>query len=202
MIQRPIFAFCFGLFFLLSGCSGFGGAKKSVSVSFSPEKYNTLAVLVEQSDFGRIIEDAFVMGLMNKGYSVVSRNDVQQLIGEIQFQGSGLTQSDRVKLGQMLNVRGILMVHLTKAYSETHDSSYTDRKGQYHSGSYTVHNAGIDARLIDVENGSIQWVSSYASGGLADLDLFGAGDLHGTVQGVAERVIESLPDRFKKPSQS
>lgn len=200
MFQRSKLFIVFVLLSLLSGCSGFGSPKKSISASFSPEKYNTLAVLVEQSDFGRTIEDAFVMGLMNKGYSVVSRNDVQQLVGEIQFQGSGLTQTDRVKLGQMLNVRGILMVHLTKAYSETRDSSYTDRKGQYHSGSYTVHNAGIDARLIDVENGSIQWVSSYASGGLGDLDLFGSGDLHGTVQGVAEKVIESLPDRFKKPS--
>lgn len=200
MFQRSKLFIVFILLSLLTGCSGFGNPKKSISASFSPEKYNTLAVLVEQSDFGRTIEDAFVMGLMNKGYSVVSRNDVQQLVGEIQFQGSGLTQTDRVKLGQMLNVRGILMVHLTKAYSETRDSSYTDRKGQYHSGSYTVHNAGIDARLIDVENGSIQWVSSYASGGLGDLDLFGSGDLHGTVQGVAEKVIESLPDRFKKPS--
>lgn len=162
MIKRTLFSIFLLLLLFLCGCSGFGGPKKSVSASFSPERYNTLAVLVEQTDFGRTIEDAFVMGLMNKGYSVVSRNDVQQLVGEIQFQGSGLTQSDRVKLGQMLNVRGILMVHLTKAYSETRDSSYTDRKGQYHSGSYTVHNAGIDARLIDVENGSIQWVSSYA----------------------------------------
>lgn len=202
IIKRPaILAIMVSFCVLLTGCTGYGGPKKSISASFSPEKYSTLAVLVEQTDFGRTIEDAFVMGLINKGYSVVSRNDVQQLIGEIQFQGSGLTQSDRAKLGQMLNVRGILMVHLTKAYSERRDSSYTDRKGQYHSGSYTVHNAGIDARLIDVENGSIQWVSSYSSGGLLDLDLFGAGDLHETVQGVAERVIESLPDRFKKPTQ-
>lgn len=200
MVQRAVSCFFIISLIICSGCSGFGGPKRSVSATFSPEKYSTLAVLVEQTDFGRTIEDAFVMGLMNKGYSVVSRNDVQQLVGEIQFQGSGLTQSDRVKLGQMLNVRGIVMVHLTKAYSETRDSSYTDRKGQYHSGSYTVHNAGIDARLIDVENGSIQWVSSYASGGLSDLDFFGSGDLHGTVQGVAERVIESLPDRFKKSS--
>ena len=200
VFRRYFFTFFLLLFPLLVACSGLGGPKKSISASFSPEKYSTLAVLVEQNDFGRTIEDAFVMGLMNKGYSVVSRNDVQQLVGEIQFQGSGLTQSDRVKLGQMLNVRGILIVHLTKAYSETRDSSYTDRKGQYHSGSYTVHNAGVDARLIDVENGSIQWVSSYASGGLGDLDLFGAGDLLGTVQGVAEKVIESLPDRFKKTS--
>mgnify|MGYP006268256947 FL=1 len=186
---------------MLVGCSSLGSAKRSVATTFSPEKYSTLAVLVDHENFGRTIEDAFVMGLMAKGYSVVSRNDVQQLIGEIQFQGSGLTQSDRVKLGQMLNVRGILIVTLTKAYSETRDSSFTDRNGHYHSGSYTVHNAAIDARLIDVENGSIQWVSSYSTGGLGDLsDLFSGGDLHGTVQSVSEKVIESLPDRFKKPS--
>lgn len=186
----------------LEGCSGMGGPKKSISPSFSPDRYSTLAVLVDHNAFDRTIEDAFIMGLINKGYAVVSRNDVQQIVGEIQFQGSGLTQGDRVKLGQILNVRGILLVSLTEAYSERRDSSFTDSRGQHHPGSYVVHTAGINARLIDVENGSIQWVSSYSSGGFDDLSgILGASNLTGTVEEVAETVIASLPDRFKKPAE-
>ena len=183
MIKRGSLYFVLIMFSFLSGCSG---PKKSISATFSPEKYSTLAVLVERTDYARTVDDAFVMGLMNKGYSVVSRNDVQQLVGEIQFQGSGLTQSDRVKLGKMLNVRGIVIAHLTES--------------QNYSGSYTINNAAIDARLIDVENGSIQWVSTYSSGQLGDPNYLNGGAIHGTVQGVSERVIESFPDRFPKAS--
>ena len=187
----------------LAGCSNLGSPKKSISPTFSPERYSTLAVLVDQNAFNRTIEDAFTMGLINKGYAVVSRNDVQQIVGEIQFQGSGLTQGDRAKLGQILNVRGILLVSLTEAYSERHDSSFTDTKGNYHPGSYVVHTAGINARLIDVENGSVQWISSYSSGGFDDLGgILGSSNLSGTVEEVAEKVIASLPDRFKKASQN
>lgn len=183
MFHRGSLYLLLSVFLFLAGCSG---PKKSISATFSPEKYSTLAILVEKTDYARTVEDAFVIGLMNKGYAVVSRNDVQQILGEIQFQGSGLTQSDRVRLGNMLNVRGIVMAHLTESQS--------------YSGSYTVNNAAIDARLIDVETGSIQWVSTHSSGQLGDPNLLGGGDIHGTVQGVAERVIESFPDRFVKAS--
>ena len=186
---------------ILLGCAG---AKKSTSPSFSPEKYNTVAVLVDQGSYSRVIEDAFVIGLINKGYSVVSRRDVDHIVGEIQFQGSGLTQEDRVKLGKMLNVRCILIANLTNAYSETRDGSYTDGRGTYHASTYTVQHAGINARLLDVENGAVRWVSSHDSGGgLGDVIGFvSTSDLLSTVQGVATTVAESFPDRAQNGSRN
>lgn len=84
-----------------------GGSRKpqtSADNSFDPAKATKLAVIVEgnsrprmtqtQTDQQRLVEDQFIEILIQKGYSLVSRSDIQSVMKEQQFQRSGLTEDN------------------------------------------------------------------------------------------------------------
>lgn len=97
----------------------------------------------------RFIEDELIMQLMQKGYTLASRHDMEALTREMQFQNSGLTQADAARLGRLLNVPAILLVEVT----------YLSNNGNAFSG-YQPPAASLSARLIQVESGEILWASS------------------------------------------
>lgn len=136
----------------------------------STSRFPKVAVYVENlsatdknkpaANFVRAVEDEFIGGLLQKGYKVASRSDVEKLKVEIEFQESGKTKqaglSDNqvAHLGKMLNVPAVLIVSIQEASTRNQN----DGSNVYFTASGTV-----SARLISVEEGEQIGVSSYSS---------------------------------------
>jgi hypothetical protein len=137
----------------------------------------------QQSDQQRLVEDEFVQALMQKGYRLVSRSDIQALAQEQQFQRSGLTESNAVAVGKLLNIPAVLVVRITDFGT---DSQRDPRNG---GRPVTVARATIGARLVNVETGLIWWTRSHtASDAVADRG--GSGEV---LAAAAKNVAESFP---------
>jgi hypothetical protein len=103
-----------------------------------------------QTDHQRLVEDAFVNVLMQKGYGLVSRSDLQTVAKEQRFQQSGVTEDNAVALGKMLKVPAVLVVMIT-------DSTYETRTDPASRRSVNLAHASVGARLVDVASGEIWW---------------------------------------------
>ena len=82
---------------------------------FDPQRLDKIAILVEKGREipDRMIEDEFISALLRKNYTVAARSDTQAILKEMQFQKSGVTDDDAVKLGKVLNVQAVLIVSVT-----------------------------------------------------------------------------------------
>ena len=98
-----------------------GMASSSVDVAkspnFQPQSIKKLAVIMrldKRYKYSEVpyrrVEDIFMFDLLNKGYQVASRSDVQQVMEELHFQDSSLTEKSIAKIGKMLNVSAMLIV--------------------------------------------------------------------------------------------
>ncbi len=215
----------FAVALLLSGCAT---PRSVTSANFSPEKFRRVAVMAvaEQPNINpgllRRMEDEFTMEIINKGYSVVSRSDVQRVVQELNFQqNSGLTNGGEraaARIGKILNVPGIVLVGVNNVGEREHytpgSSSYTrNKKGEvssYSTGpsSMVISSAAVSARLVDVETTDVLWVGQASSGG-GDSPLSilqsGFGDGMGGAENMAHilavRVAKTYPPRFPKPAK-
>lgn len=147
----------------LLGCAGTSIKSSDAdakSASLDLAKYKKLAVIVHidnrwyRADRSRqrIIESNVIGTLIRKGYTIPSRSqDLTRVRKELGLQHSTVTDIDAARLGKVLNVSAILVVHLSEL-------------GQRHTGSgryRTKHiNATVGGRLLDVETGQILWVGS------------------------------------------
>jgi hypothetical protein len=204
---------------MLVGCAT---PRSVTSANFSPEKYGRVAVIAiaEQPNVNpgllRRMEDEFTMEIINKGYSVVSRSDVQRVVQEMKFQNdSGLTDGRAAKLGKILNVPGIVLVGVNNVGERekiipASSGYYRDKKGRvsaYSSDadSMIISSAAVSARLIDVQTTDVLWVGQ-ASGGGGDSPLSilqsGFGDGMGGAENMAHtyavRIAKTYPPRFPK----
>jgi hypothetical protein len=209
---------------ILSSCA----VPRSVTSSnFKAENYGRVAVIAvaEQPNINpgllRRMEDEFTMEIIGKGYSVVSRSDVQRVVTEMNFQASGLTDSGEkgaAKIGKILNVPGIVLVGVNNVAEQNHftpgSSGYTrNKKGEVSSYStgpsnMVISSAAISARLIDVQTTDVLWVGQASSGG-GDSPLSilqsGFGDGMGGAENMAhvlaKRVAKTYPSRFPNPTK-
>jgi hypothetical protein len=110
----------------------------------------------QQSDHDRQVEDVFVQVLIQKGYQLVSRSDLQDVMKEQAFQKSGLTDDNAVAVGKLLKVPAVLLLGITEA---PNDSSSGGLGGGFGSSKPAGSNtrASIGARLIDVGSGEVRW---------------------------------------------
>lgn len=139
---------------LYMACSS-PGAPRSVAAqppqtAFVSEDVTKVAVLVrdDRRTPTRPIEDAFVIELLRKGYQVASRSDLKSVIQEMQFQRSGLTESDAARIGRILNVPAVLIVAVSGV---EYGSS---RGGRF------VRRASMGARLVRVDSAEVLWIDS------------------------------------------
>ncbi|MGH8546486.1 MAG: hypothetical protein ACREX3_23295, partial [Gammaproteobacteria bacterium] len=119
------------LTFTALGCSEFSAyqshlvpqARSTTARSFNANEISKVAMIVqsvnqqrpallqfsatEQLPAEQIVEQEFTLALIDKGYTVVTRRDVQQLLKEIHFQHSGLTDVDASELAKMQNVPAV-----------------------------------------------------------------------------------------------
>lgn len=208
------------------GLSSCATPRSAVSPNFSPEKYSRVAVMANAEQDGvnpgvlRRMEDEFTMELIRKGYSVVSRSDVQRVIKEIQFQNSGLTDSAQqaAKIGKILNVPGFVLVAVNNVEDKNHyvaaSSGYSqNKKGEtfaYSNGpsNLVISSAAISARLIDVSSTDVLWVGEAKSGG-GDSPMSilqsgfgeGMGGAENLAHTLAIKVAKTYPDRYPKPAR-
>ena len=177
-------------------------ADSTVSSSFRPEKYPKIAVITsdqtghfsrrEVQGISRQVEDKFIAELLQKGYTVASRSDVESILGEMRFQSSNLTEDDAARLGRMLNVPAVLLVSITNIDHSQERVQYRD------GGSGTVYYAhgSIGARLVGVETAEILWLSSYAG----RIRTESSRNEERVLPIVAEIVATSFPSRYSAPS--
>jgi len=165
------------------------------------------------------ISNMFTMELMKKGYTVVERSRIKEVLKEQEFQGSDLTSPEgRAKVKEIFNVPAILVIDIPK---------------------YEKEKMSMSAKLLDVETAAVLWIGSGdgstgktaatvvgAVGGAALGAVLGGGGtgdrvtgavIGGVVGGVAgnmlspdqakqvrkvvAKVAESLPPRIAQPAK-
>lgn len=88
------------------------------------------------------IGDFFSMELIQRGYSVIERAEVQSLLKEQEFQASDITSdAGAARAGEILNVSAVMLVNIPTYKEEMN----------------------MTAKVINVEDGEILWIGS-ASG--------------------------------------
>ncbi len=144
----------------------------SADAKFDPSMITKLAVVVvgdtnggtvrhmrqAQTDPQRLVEDQFIEVLVQKGYNLVSRSDLQAMVKEQQFQQSGLTEESAVALGKLLNVPAVLVVRIT-------DSGTENQRNPRTGMNLVVGRASLGARLVSVETGGIWWTGKHTESG-------------------------------------
>jgi hypothetical protein len=129
----------------------------STDSSFRPADVSKLAVVVvgnarspAQSDAQRRVEDAFVQILIQKGYNLAARSDLQSVMKEKSFEQSGLTEDNAAALGKLLNVPAVLVLRITDNVTEAQRDPRSGMRAW-------VGRATLGARLVGVESGAIWW---------------------------------------------
>jgi Curli production assembly/transport component CsgG len=175
----------------------------SADKSFDPEKLPKLAVVVvgrtgqrvvgiqSKSDPGRLVEDQFVEILLQKGYNVVSRSDLQSVIKEQQFQRSGLTEDNAAELGKLLNVPAVMVLRITESTTES-------QRDQRTGTNVIIGRASLGARLVSVESGGILWTSNHTESG----PVRARGQESLVLVDVAKNIAVAFPDRAPDKSSS
>ena len=191
------------LFVTISGCQ----TASWVTAPVDLEEYSPVAVIAQdlrgygQPDSAviRQMEDAFIQGLMAKGYGVVTRSDVSSVLEEQNFQHSHITENDAARLGAILNVPAVLLVTANNSsitMKRVERQRYDLQTETFRTIMETVYQgeASIGARKISVEDGQILGV--------------GSNSLHWSVSGqeleyhrdliarAARQLANELPPRF------
>lgn len=169
----------------------------SSDASFQPDELSKLAVIAytedrrgeSQSDQQRLVEDIFVQTLLARGHQVVARSDLKSVLSEQELENSGLTDSNAVALGKLLNVPAVLVVRITEYALDSQSDARTRMRTQ-------TARATVGARLINVKTGGIWWQGTH---GLSD-DIQMKGELVQVLAQVAERLARAFPEKSSKPS--
>jgi hypothetical protein len=135
----------------------------TLSADFKPEQYKLLAVIVfdetrrfHYSGALREVEDEFMRAIIERGYKVAARSDVDKILQELKFQRSGLTEREVARIGKLLGVPAVILVSINRISAEPYQPMISQQGVQY----YNV-TASISARLISTEQGEVLWLSSY-----------------------------------------
>lgn len=112
-----------------------------------------------QATIGNMIESSVVADLLNKGFTVVERSDLDRVLKEIGLQSnSGLTDtSNAVKVGRMLNADGLLIVDLSQL--EENRENISNGAGGYFT--FLSTGVSISAKFISIQQGTQVWVASF-----------------------------------------
>ena len=155
---------------LLVSCTS--NLKSSTSPSFHKTNTDKIAVVVTYHHLlpQRMVEDEFIRELVNKGYQVPARSDINTILEELQLQYNDITDKDASRIGKMLNVQAILVVSIT---------SYDER----------LPDLTLGARLIGIEKSDVLWIGSI-NAGLWGID-------NSVIRTMANRLAETVPARSR-----
>ncbi|MCI5179894.1 MAG: hypothetical protein D3911_11355 [Candidatus Electrothrix sp. AW3_4] len=159
--------------------SASASVKVAKGSSFHPQRIKKIAVIMKpdrryRNVPYRRVEDIFMFDLLNKGYQVASRSDVKQVMEELHFQGSLLTEEKIAEIGRILNVSAMLIVSVT-------DLGYERQQ----SGSNYV-SAALGTRLIGVEKAEFLWGGRCSGTG---------SQIGSTLEDLAEKISKAFPSK-------
>ncbi len=112
-------------------------------------KNDKLVKTPSDSDHRRLVEDKFGFLLADKGYSLVTKPDLEAVAKEKPFQQSGLTEENATEFGKILDVPAVMFVRMTE-----YDAEKQKNTGR---SSHTFAVAAIGVRVISVETGQVLW---------------------------------------------
>jgi len=167
--------------------------------SFNPETFNKIAVIVQQSNtrndgyYSNVdealmsqMEDEFTTTLLNKGYDLVSRSALEQIMKEQNLQNSGMNDpSSAAQIGKLANCRAILKVTLQNYKEEAIDPG--------NPRSHKSLSVNASAQFISVEDAKILWTGSIS----AKSGLFNNDENLGAL---VLPLVEAFPPRIPEPA--
>jgi PBP1b-binding outer membrane lipoprotein LpoB len=129
---------------LIQGCataSTSSGFQPSHNREIPPGIPKRVAVLITgETPLDVQASDQFSTGLLEIGFDVMERRQIQAVLAEVQFQQSGLvTEAGAIELGKMLNVQGVFIGSATGG-----------------SGPMWV-NTHLNIKLVEVKSGKVIW---------------------------------------------
>lgn len=143
----------------------------SLSPTFNQKSMPKLAVIVLEpkfskvlSDAGRGVEDTMMGALLERGFQLATRDDVETLLIEIHFQrDSTLTDKDAVRWGKMLNVQGVLIVKWEWEVEQFRAGRVGEWRylGMPYPKVNFATRAGLGVRLVAVESAEVKWVGRF-----------------------------------------
>ncbi len=104
----------------------------------------------------RTVEDGFLQALIGKGYTVVARSDLDEILSEQRIQASDVTEAALARAGRVLNVDAILLVDVSWADATRYGLELFNGE----SSSWMAE-ASLSARLIGVELAELLWIGSW-----------------------------------------
>jgi len=158
-------------------------------VNLDTHRYAKLVILVRnastnaydqnrQAGILSSIDSAATEVLLSKGYAIAERTDLDKVVKEMKFQqGSGLTDSDAVSAGKMLNAQALMVITLNRLSSTSNTSG----------GQTTI---DIAAKLVDIETASTVWQASYSDSHVGTID--------DCLKPVAHGIVRSFPPATPK----
>ncbi len=129
---------------LVAGCA----SSKGESYAMAGYDFSNLNKVAIVSVTGQIygesaksaVADFFKMELIKKGYTLVERGYMKEILAEQEFQASAVTSAqDAARAGRILNVPAVMIVKIPK---------YGNEKME------------MTAELVEVETGTILWIGS------------------------------------------
>ncbi len=155
-----------GLCLVLLFSAGCATGESTISPAFHEVAPDTVALVEVSGDIRgnaakNQVEDFFTAEMLKKGYRVIERNRVNQVLDEQDFQRSERTSdSEAAQIGQVLNVPAVVMV-----------------------------NAGVDGekvsitgRMVDAQTGEVLWIGTSRGGSGARVSKTG-GAVLGAIAG-------------------
>ena len=164
----------------------------TIAPDFYNQKIDKIAIIViNETRYDlplRLIEDEFFSKTLQKGYKLASRSDIDNVMKEMKFQQSSLSESDASKIGQFLNVPAVLIVAVTYFAQDT----------SYNQGNKTVTNrAALGGRLIGVENSEVLWIATEKSdSGDSFKDLWKFDLSKSSVEGILSKLSSNLANKI------
>jgi hypothetical protein len=102
------------------------------------------------------VEDEFMRAVIEKGYTLAARSDIERILAEQKLQRSDITEKEIARIGRILNVPAVVIVTINAVSTQKYQPIIAVKGQQYYSTSVS-----ISARLISAESAEVLWISSY-----------------------------------------
>lgn len=170
-----------------------------LSPKYRAETYNRLAVYVESQarvDQGtlRSVEDAFITTLLQNGYVVAARSDLDTVLREQGTQASSSTEMRLARAGKALNVAGIILVSINSLEFGRYTPPPTGFRLQTMPADQEYERtADISARLVSAEQAETIWISTVDGQEITDQNNR---DSHHFLETLAAELAREFPTRY------
>ena len=177
---------------LLSGCASIG-PQPPPPPSFNVAAYKTAGVVVQipghlpdglqKGEMASAIDAVMQDILLQKGYTLLERTNLDQILQEQKLQGSGFTATQAAGFGDATAGKGLFTVTLT-TLQKKYDSNLKKDK-------YTTN---LSIKLTDTSKGITLWTKATRSGAGGLLDLFSSDESAvDAVQKAVRAVAREIP---------